>query len=251
MTDPQGQQTQRKSRRRRERRTWIQWVGWVAKLLLLLLVLAIALLWFVYQSAQSIPDFYQESLNTRPRDLAESGARFEQRVLDLKSSAEEEGAWQIIFTEDQINGWLAVDMPRKFPKWQPKEIEQPRVAIDRQDAKLVFKLETPRLSGIVVASLDFFCTRRTNEIGIRFRSVRSGVLPIPVHRFADRITATMRESRVDVSWTEMDGDPVALVVLPDEVTRRLQSSRVILRNIEVQQDQIVLTGETVVDAQGD
>ncbi len=37
------------------------------------------------------------------------------------------GHWSAVFTDEQINGWLAADLPEKFPQLLPPEIQDPRV----------------------------------------------------------------------------------------------------------------------------
>ena len=224
-------------------RTLIQWIALFAKITLILLLCLAGLAYYAYQSTQQLPDFYEATLNSDPVQLAESGAVFEQRVLDLRSSAQEAGEWQAVFTEQQINGWIAVDMPRKFPHWQPREVSDPRVSISRNELKLVFKVESPRLSGVVVAQADVFCTA-DNQIAVQFNSVKSGIVPIPMKRFADKITKGLEKSDIQVEWTEQDGDPVLLIKLPSDVTDQGDGNSVILKSVTLESGQVVLSGET-------
>lgn len=250
MTDRRHEQFEERRRRRERiaqtpRPLWLRTVNWILRISVISLVGLGVFAYYAYQSAQTMPDFYRQSLALAPQQLAESGAVFENRVLELQHSAQVEGDWQTIFTEDQVNGWLAVDMPRKFPKWLPKSVSQPRVSIEPGELKFACRFESRKLSGIVVATADAFCTEKENEVGVRIRSVSSGIIPIPVKRIADAITKGLHETGVPASWTEIEGDPVALITLPRSVTDVSDEFSVLLTNVEIQEKQIVLTGKTV------
>ena len=40
------------------------------------------------------------------------------------------GHWEIRFTADEINGWLAVDLVKNHPNALPPTLKDPRVSID-------------------------------------------------------------------------------------------------------------------------
>ena len=215
-----------------------------ARGLLIAFVLLGGLGYYVYRTAQREPEFYAAALATPSGNLAESGQDFEQRVLDLQNAARQVGNWEAVFTDDQINGWIAVDLPRKFPDWLPPEITNPRVSFEPDQIRFACRYESGRIGGFVVAKGNAYCTRDVNEIAIRIHSVNAGVLPIPISQLADGITSGLRQAGVPAAWTEIDGDPVALITLPAKVTDAGEDRRVFLEQVLVEEGRLRLQGRT-------
>ena len=51
------------------------------------------------------------------------------RVATLSNATRRDGPWEVTFTAEQINGWLAVGMVEDFPNALPLSIKDPRVVI--------------------------------------------------------------------------------------------------------------------------
>lgn len=212
---------------------------------LVLMALIFALLAVVYQSAQGLPTFYEESLAIPFEELAESGANFENRVLDVQNASQRAGEWRTEFTEAQINGWLAVDLPRKFPDWLPPRIADPRVNLGPGEMRIAFQYQSSRIQAIIVITLDAFLTDRENEIGVRLRSVQSGMLPLPVQRIADEVTKQLQQRGIPATWAEIGNDPTALLTLPRSLVDIDDRFSVVVTGIEVEEGTVVLSGKTV------
>ncbi len=200
--------------------------------------------WYIYNSAQRAPEFYQTAITLPPDELENEGKQFEARVFELQNSAYEKGRWQATFTELQVNGWLSSDLPEKFPDVIPRGMSNPRIAIENDVIKLAFKFNSRRLKGYVVAKCDAFCCEEQNQVAIRIRSAKAGVAPLPISVCADSITRALRKTGTTTTWTEIDGDPVALITLPDDLTNN-EDRRIELESIQLQDGKMVLSGVTV------
>ena len=91
-------------------------------LLLTTVVLAVLLgagLYLLKRAAQKEPEFYQQALRAEPAQQEVAGDELEQEVLELHNEVRQPGVWEAVFTEEQINGWLAADLPEKFPRGLP------------------------------------------------------------------------------------------------------------------------------------
>ncbi|MFK7768003.1 MAG: hypothetical protein AB8B55_12340 [Mariniblastus sp.] len=210
--------------------------------LLFFVLLASAGAYWVYQSAQTIPEFYQAALSLDEEVADVEGDEFEKRVLNLQNDARSKSEWQAIFTEAQVNGWIASDMPEKFPDSLPQIVEDPRVVMLPQNLKLAMRVKSGRFEGILIASTDVFCTE-DGRIGVRIKTVSVGVLPIPIAQFADRIADAIRSAGVDVEWTETEGDPVALLKLPKDFFE-FEGVHARPTGIEIEEGKVILSGET-------
>jgi hypothetical protein len=200
--------------------------------------------WIIYASAQKEPDFYHAALELNEQTQIEQADVFEQRLLDLQNEARTKHQWQVVFTETQINGWLASDFPKKFPAALPPNVSDPRVGIDNDGLRMAFRFNSRRIKGIVQAEVDAFCTERPGQLAIQLKSVRSGLVPIPVNSIADRISTALRRLGVQVQWTEIAGDPVALIDLPPDKLR-IGNKLVTIEAIELLDEKLVLTGKSV------
>jgi hypothetical protein len=59
-------------------------------------------------------------------------------------------------------------------------------------------------------------TDQPNEIAVRVSQVRAGMLPVPLAKVLDRVSAAALKSGFHLRWAQQDGDPVAVVALPTE-----------------------------------
>ena len=75
-------------------------------------VLLVGLL-VVYRASQQAPAFYEKALTREPAELRDEGQHFERQALALHNQLTSSGAWEVRFTEDEINGWLATELPAK------------------------------------------------------------------------------------------------------------------------------------------
>ena len=233
-----------RQRRRRQKTVFGRICAIMARTLLAITVVVSALGYYAYRSAQRQPQFYTAALVKPPQDLAEAGQVFEQRVLDLQNSAHRSGKWETVFTADQVNGWIAVDLPRKFPQWLPRQVSDPRVSFEPDEIQFACRYEGRRFGGIVVAKADAFCTAESNQFAIRIHSVSAGIIPVPISQLANAISSGMRRARISMSWTEIDGDPVAIINLPTKITDVGDDRRVILEEVQIDHDRLILRGRT-------
>lgn len=224
---------------------WLRaWIKRAIRFVLVAVFLLCIAIWVIYASAQREPDFYKVALELEKQTLAEQGIAFERQVLDLQNNARTMRQWQAVFTDDQINGWLASDFPEKFPGALPHSVSDPRVGIDKNALRVAFRFNSGRIKGIVQAEVDAFCTDVPGQIAIRIKKVSSGWVPIPVNSIADRISAALRRLGAQVEWSEIDSDPVALIEIPADKVR-IGDKRVTIESIQLLENKLVLIGKSV------
>jgi len=214
----------------------------VAIVLALAATAAIAL-FSVYRAARSVPEFYQRALSAKPEEQKEAGQKFEQQALELHNQARRAGRWEARFTEDQINGWLAAELPVKFPKLLPGGIADPRVAIDKSAVQLALRYDKGGTQTVVTLSGQVQLTAEPNELAVRIDAVRAGLVPLPFARFRDEIAERAAKAGYPLHWTEVDGTPVALLRLPlDE--RQFKGRRLIVEELALNSGELVVAGRT-------
>ena len=62
-----------------------------------------------------VPDFYAQAIAMPAATQQAAGEALERNVLALHNEVRDGGQWSAVFTDEQINGWLAADLPEKFP----------------------------------------------------------------------------------------------------------------------------------------
>ncbi len=169
---------------------------------------------YSYRSLQQVPDFYTQALARPAAEPAKAAYKFEQEVLELRNDVHREGDWQATFSAEEINGWLANDLPVKFPTALPSHVSDPRVAISTEMIQVACKYVDTRFDAVVSIGAQPKMTAEPNVIAIRIKQVRAGALPVPLANFLEQISEHTAKAGVPLRWGEEDGDPVAYITLP-------------------------------------
>lgn len=168
----------------------------------------------LYQAFRHEPEFYTKALAASQQQYEQAGDELEKNVLELRNDFRRDGRWEVEFTEEQINGWLAVDLKKNFSDLLPQTIHDPRVAISEDEARLAFKYDDGKTKAIISLSVDIRLTDEPNVVAVRIRRVRAGSIPLPLNRFLDKLSDAARHSDIELRWVQEQGDPVALVEVP-------------------------------------
>ena len=118
-----------------------------------LLVLVAAGLFALYQAAQHVPEFYRQALEVDAAAQAKAADRMERQALDLTGDVQKSGHWQAVFTAEELNGWLAVELPKKFPEALPPALASPRVSIGPEGIVLACQYQQDRLRSVLSLSI--------------------------------------------------------------------------------------------------
>ncbi len=221
-------------------------MGWLWRCLQIIfwtLLVASVSVWLFYHSMQIEPDFYETAIQRSEVELAENGDRFETKVLELQNNARQAGNWSYVFSEEEVNGWLAIDCPKKFPELIPSFLVNPRIQILDSELQVVFHYQSRRVSAVVVLAGDVFVAEPGGEIALRIKSAKSGLVPLPIAKVADRITRHLRSIGIAVRWEELDGDPLALLKIPPDKLK-LGEQSLQIQTIGCQDRQVLVAGQS-------
>ncbi len=195
----------------------------------------------LHQALHQSPNFYAEAVAIAPAEQQEAGQQFERNLLGLHNDLQQSGRWKREFTNRQINGWLAVDLPEKFPDLLPPSIQQPRVALTPRQLQIAFHYDTQQLSTIVSLSLEVGLAEEPNTLVVRVRKAQAGWIPIPLKDFLDHISAAARHADLRLRWAQLDGDPVALITIPESNDAK---ESFVLDTIEIEQGKLTVAGRS-------
>ena len=207
-------------------------VGVVASLL----VIVPGALWL---SLTHRPSFYKELANLPSRQRAAKAKHFVASSLQLRNDISNEQDWQAVFSDQEVNAWLAEDLVTHFADQIPREIHEPRVVFGLDRITLAFEFDQGPIRTViwVVAQAR---VPEDNLLALTVEKIRAGVIPISADRFIGPITAQAKEHGLDIRWTKEDGRHVALIRFSPDHGR----SDIVLERLSVRQGQIRLAGRS-------
>ncbi len=192
---------------------------------------------------QQTPDFYRVAVAAPVAEQEAAGRQFERNVLALHNDLQLSGQWTRVFSAAEINGWLAVDLPSKFPQLLPEAIHDPRVELTPQRLQVAFRYETPQLTTVVSLSLEVQLADEPNTLAVRIRQAQAGWVPLPLKDFLDQLSDAATRADLNLRWAQRDGDPVALITIPRDQDES-GSDSFTLQSIVIRNDELVLSGHT-------
>jgi hypothetical protein len=181
------------------------------------------------------PSFYRPPEPPGPARHERAG-EFVERTLQLRNDAANEERWEAVFTEDQVNAWLAEDLPTQFPEMLPASIREPRIVFEADRATLAFTYEEGLVRGVLWAVLRVEVGEE-NEVSIEVEKLRMGLIPIPDGLLVDRIRG---DAGVPLTWDRPNGRAQATV----RVTPRRRGRSVRIEDVQVAKGWLRIAGRT-------
>ncbi len=96
-----------------------------------------------YHAFRTTPAFYVAALPLPAGQVEAWGKELEREVAQLHNDVQAGGRWQLILTDQQINGWLIDDLPQKFPTAVPATCSSPVSSFNRERSCLLVSWKTP------------------------------------------------------------------------------------------------------------
>jgi hypothetical protein len=191
-----------------------------------------------------VPDFYAQAIAIPAAEQEAAGETLERNVLALHNEVRDSGRWSAVFTDEQINGWLAADLPEKFPQVLPPEICDPRVAFVPGQMQIACRYAGDAINSIVSLTLEVRLADEPNTLAVRICGARAGLVPLPLKQLLDRVTESVRNGDLLVRWVQSAGDPVALITLSASDPQG-EEAHLVLEQIEIRAGEVHLAGRTV------
>ncbi len=142
----------------------------------------------VWLSLTHRPNFYRALVEV-PRAQREAKAKhFVANSLQLRNDITNEHAWQAVFTDQEVNAWLAEDLVTHFADQIPPEVHEPRIAFEADRVTLAFELDRGPIRSViwVVARVS---VPEDNVLALTFEKIRAGMIPIPADRVIGPLTS--------------------------------------------------------------
>lgn len=199
----------------------------------------IAMVLLLRMLLRQAPDFYREELALSVAGQQAASDACLANMTATVSQAQRPGDWRAEFSEDELNGWLAFDLPNNHPELADETVGAPRVDFEEQRGQIVFEYR-----GLVTTYVNVAFdaeVRDENTLAVRFLQLRGGAVPLPLGSIIEPLTTIASQLDQSVQWTEEDGYPVALLTM---VPSDADAPAIELMHVSIEKDRIVLEGRT-------
>jgi hypothetical protein len=193
------------------------------------------------------PAFYRERLDVAAGAGAEQAARrLITKVVGLQAAAKRTGPWEAAITEQELNAWLALDLPRNHAGVLPAGVTAPRIELADRLLRLGMRVGAGPLTAVVSCGLEVRL-REANQVECTVADARVGAVPVPrgplLHALAARLTplGLMAEIR------RGDGRSVLVVTLP--AAAGPAARRCTIEALAVAPGELLMAGETLMAGQ--
>jgi hypothetical protein len=146
------------------------------------------------------------------------------------------------FTEEQVNSYFQETfIASGFAKSLPKDISEPRLAIEPERIRLAFRYGSPPWSSIITVDWRvWLAPKEPNVVVLELQGLHAGALPISAQSLLEQISDIGRRNNVDVAWYRHNGNPVALLRFPNDTRSGVQ-----LLQLELGSGKLTLVGRAL------
>jgi hypothetical protein len=193
----------------------------------------------VWLSLTYQPSYYR-AMVLQSREQRQGKARkFVAQGLQLRNDICNEPTWEAVFSDQEVNAWLAEDLVTHFADHLPPEVHEPRVLFELDRIILAFELRQRGIDSVITV-VARPRVPAGNTVELTLEKIRAGILPVPADNVLDRIVEYARFLGIDVEWTRRDGYPVVLI----RYTPNLQRDDVQLQELQIRTGQLRLAGRS-------
>lgn len=159
------------------------------------------------------PAFYRSRAAAAPPGGAEPLARrLVTKASALRADFLRPGDWSTAVTEQEVNAWLATDLPRNHPQLLPPRVSEPRVAFGPRRISIGGRLALGPV-GCVGSFEAEVALRAVNQVGIVVEAVRLGGLPLPAGPVVRELARQCTALGLPTELRRLDGRTVLVVYI--------------------------------------
>lgn len=214
-------------------------------LTLLVIFFAVALLvslalFLLLQGAKARPEFYKKALQADRAVMVQSSREVKEKTeTTFKKLSTSDRKWNIEYTEEEINGFLAVDLKNMAPNTLPKEISEPRISL-RSDKRiqLACMVEHSGLSGVLDLTLEVEFPKE-NQCRMRFCEAKLGIYNVSTETVRDLFADGFARDGSSVERITIENDPGLVTDFKFHLNEKLS---ILAESILIEAGKISLTG---------
>ena len=123
----------------------------------------------------------------------------------------------------------------------PQSLSDPRVIIEADGVTLACRAAHAGVLAVVSLKVDVYLAEE-NVVAVRIRKARAGSLPWSLNKIVEGFTKSAARGNVRLSWRQADGDPLALIKVPQ--TRGAGKRRIRVTTLRLEEGRIIIGGST-------
>jgi hypothetical protein len=185
------------------------------------------------------PSYYRHMVHLTRAQRAGQAKKFVAQSLQLRNDICNEPTWEAVFSDQEVNAWLAEDLVTHFLDQLPPEVNEPRLMFELDKVTLAFQLRQRGVESVITV-VARPRVPEGNTVELTLEKIRAGILPVPADNVLDRIIEYARLHGVDVEWTRKDGYPVVVL----RYTPNVEREDVQLEELQIRAGQIRLAGRS-------
>lgn len=208
-------------------------------------------------AARHQPEFYARAVEAGAEEAAvgadaavvedmrrRASARFVSTLAALASDVARPGGWSTVLADEEVNAWLAVELPVNHPELVPAGVADLRVRFAPGAILLGCRFGGP-LAAVawVDAQLRLL---EANRLAITVKQCRMGLLPLPTGLAASRLAESLAQSGLRCEVQRIAGQTQLVVQLPATEIRSDQGGVVSwwLDGLRLEDGEVFLTGSS-------
>jgi hypothetical protein len=185
------------------------------------------------------PSYYRNIVQQSHEQREGKARKFVAQSLQLRNDICNEPTWEAVFTDQEVNAWLAEDLVTHFADQLPSEVNEPRVLFELDRVILAFQLRQRGVQSVITV-IARPRVPEGNTVELTLEKIRAGILPVPPDNVLDRIIEYARGHGIDVEWTRKEGYPVVLI----RYTPNLERDDIQLEEVQIRNGQMRLAGRS-------
>jgi hypothetical protein len=205
----------------------------------LALALTVAVVATVLCGLSYQPDFYRALVASRSPGRQKKAERFVEQSLQLRNDIVNESQWEAVFSDEEVNAWLAEDLKASFADQIPPGFSEPRIRFDDDTVTLACQYEDGPVRSVLWAVLRVTIPH-DNAVALTIEKLRVGALPVPTESVIEKITRHARAHGLDLSWSDDEGQPTAII----RYTPSARRHDVVLERVQLARGWIRLFGRS-------
>src|SRR5262249_7815423 len=95
------------------------------------------------------PYYYRAMVGLSREQRAGRAKKFVAQSIQLRNDICNEPSWEAVFTDQEVNAWLAEDLVTEFADQLPPEVHEPRVMFELDRVTLAFELDQGPVSSVI------------------------------------------------------------------------------------------------------
>jgi len=151
------------------------------------------------------------------------------------------GSWDMALSAEEINAWLAVDLPRNHPQLLPRRVTQPRLVFEPGRVRAAARVGYGPLSAVVSARLAVLL-HAPNQLAITLEEARIGAAPLPTAALLRELGRRLARLGLVTEIRPRDGGLQLEVFVPS--THDAGATSTWLESLAIGAGEMLLAGQT-------